>query len=77
MLFRRLNFLITKVRKVAALSSFSGARTMRDGFVEINAVPTHIFTWGQWIEDKFDERKKEMVLIITGESIVMISERLS
>lgn len=40
---------------------------MQDGFVEINSVPTHIYTWGQWIEDQFDEdRKKEIVLVITG-----------
>lgn len=39
---------------------------MRDGFVDVNTVPTHIFTWGQWIEDKFDPKFKELVLIITG-----------
>lgn len=39
---------------------------MQDGFVEINSVPTHIFTWGQWVEDKFDDKTKDLVLIVSG-----------
>ena len=39
---------------------------MQEGYVEVNKVPTHIFTWGQWIEDKFDEKTKDIVLMITG-----------
>lgn len=39
---------------------------MKHGFVEVNTVPTHIYTWGQWIEDDFDPKVKDLVLIITG-----------
>lgn len=39
---------------------------MQEGFVEINSVPTHIFTWGHWIQDKFDSKTKEIVLIVSG-----------
>lgn len=39
---------------------------MQKGYVEINEVPTHIITWGQWIEDEFDGKAKEIVLMITG-----------
>lgn len=37
---------------------------MREGFVDINNVLTHIFTWNHWIEDPID--KKEYVICITG-----------
>lgn len=42
------------------------SRRMQDGYVLINSVPTHIYTYGQWIEDKFDVKTKELVLIISG-----------
>lgn len=64
MLLRRLTVIIsTKIRSVSILTRF---KTMQDGYVEINKVPTHIFTWGQWVEDEFKEENKEIVLIITG-----------
>lgn len=47
-------------------SQISRFREMRDDFVEINTVPTHIFTFGQWIQDDFDPKFKEIVLIISG-----------
>lgn len=34
--------------------------------MEVNSVPTHIFTWGQWIQDKFDLKINALVLIISG-----------
>lgn len=37
---------------------------MKEGWVTVEGVSTHIFTWGQWIEDKFNE--KEVILMITG-----------
>lgn len=37
---------------------------MREGFVNINCIPTHIFTWGNWIEDSIE--KNEVVICITG-----------
>lgn len=39
---------------------------MKEGWIIINGVPTHIFTWGQWIEDKFDDKIRDIVLLITG-----------
>lgn len=37
---------------------------MREAYIPINDVPTHIITWGPWIEESFDS--KEVVLLITG-----------
>lgn len=37
---------------------------MREAFVNINDVPTHIMTWGNWIEESFS--KKEVVICVTG-----------
>lgn len=37
---------------------------MREAFVNISDVPTHIMTWGPWIEESFS--KKEVVICITG-----------
>lgn len=37
---------------------------MREAFVNICDVPTHIMTWGHWIEETF--AKKEVVICITG-----------
>lgn len=37
---------------------------MKEGWVNVKGVPTHIFTWGQWIEDEFDQN--EVILMITG-----------
>lgn len=39
---------------------------MQEGFVDkVNSVPTHIFTWGQWISP-YEESKKELIIVITG-----------
>lgn len=71
MLFRRLNVVIAKslnlVFKSGFKNNFSPLLRMQEGFVGINSVPTHVLTWGQWIEDKFEIKNKEMILIITGE----------
>lgn len=37
---------------------------MREAFVNVNDVPTHIMTWGNWIEESFS--KKEVVICVTG-----------
>lgn len=39
---------------------------MEEAFVDINSVPTHVMTWGQRVEDKFDEKIEEIVLLIPG-----------
>lgn len=39
---------------------------MKEGFIEVNSVPTHIFTWGKWVTDEWDTETKEIVLLITG-----------
>lgn len=38
----------------------------KEGFVSVNGVPTHVITWGGWVEEKLNEDHKEMVLLITG-----------
>lgn len=40
---------------------------MQEAFININSVPTHIISWGPWIEESFS--KKEVVICITGEKI--------
>ncbi|EDW50030.1 lipid droplet-associated hydrolase [Drosophila sechellia] len=37
---------------------------MQEAYVNINSIPTHIFTWGRWIEETISE--KEIVICITG-----------
>lgn len=39
--------------------------TMQEAFVMINDVPTHIMTWGKWIEESFTN-EKEVIICITG-----------
>lgn len=38
---------------------------MQEAFVNINNIPTHVFTWGKWIEESFKD-EKEVVICITG-----------
>ncbi|XP_017063513.1 lipid droplet-associated hydrolase [Drosophila eugracilis] len=37
---------------------------MQEAYININSIPTHIFTWGRWIEETITE--KEIVICITG-----------
>lgn len=37
---------------------------MHEAFIPVNDVPTHIMTWGPWIEESF--ARKEVVICITG-----------
>lgn len=37
---------------------------MQEAYVNINDIPTHIMTWGKWIEESLDT--KEVVICITG-----------
>ncbi|XP_001352453.2 lipid droplet-associated hydrolase [Drosophila pseudoobscura] len=37
---------------------------MQEAYVNINSIPTHILTWGRWIEETVTE--KELVICITG-----------
>lgn len=39
---------------------------MREGFVNVNGVSTHVITWGGWVEDTLNTDHKEIVLLITG-----------
>lgn len=39
---------------------------MKEGYVVVNFIPTHIVTWGQWVYDKFDPQINEIVLVIAG-----------
>lgn len=38
---------------------------MQEAYVNINDVPTHIMTWGKWIEESLGDNK-EIVICITG-----------
>lgn len=39
---------------------------MEESWIDLNSVPTHIFSWGQKPQDSFEKSIKEVVLIITG-----------
>lgn len=69
LMLRRLNIITNTIKILKNLSNFAPISNMNEGFIEINSVPTHIFTFGQWIQDKFDEDTKELVLIISGKII--------
>lgn len=43
---------------------------MQEAFININSVPTHIISWGPWIEESFV--RKEVVICITGKKIGQI-----
>lgn len=38
---------------------------MREAFVTISNIPTHVMTWGKWIEESFTT-EKEVVVMLTG-----------
>lgn len=38
----------------------------KEGFVTLNYVPTHIMTWGGWIEDASKSKWKEIILMFPG-----------
>jgi hypothetical protein len=81
-MLRRLN--VFKCSSAIKFSGFAGIVAssrvkripvkMQEDYVTINSVPTHIFTFGKWIEDKFEEKDKEMVLIVTGNPGEIIRE---
>jgi len=39
---------------------------LQEEYVDINAVPTHIMTWGQTVNEPFKEETKEIVVVIPG-----------
>ena len=39
---------------------------MQEAYPDISGVPTHIMTWGKWIEESFNEDEKELIICITG-----------
>lgn len=39
---------------------------MQEAYVNIRDIPTHIMTWGKWIEESLGEDTKEIVICITG-----------
>lgn len=74
MLLRRLTVVISRFQstKIRSSSIASKSGKMQEGYVEVNKVPTHIYTWGQWVEDKFEDRVKEIVVIITGQQFYLL-----
>lgn len=38
----------------------------KEGFITLNYVPTHVVTWGGWIEDSSKSKFKELLLVFTG-----------
>lgn len=40
---------------------------MQDSFIEINSVPTHVYTWGYHVDEELkNEKIDKLILIITG-----------
>lgn len=44
----------------------SSLRRMKDGYILLNSVPTHIISFGHWIEEKFDDKTKDIIVIVSG-----------
>lgn len=43
---------------------------MQDSYIEINSVPTHVYTWGHHVNEELkNEKIDKLVLIITGRLI--------
>lgn len=38
----------------------------KEGFITLNYVPTHVVTWGGWIEDSSKSKFKDLLLVFTG-----------
>lgn len=39
---------------------------MREAYITINSIPTHVMTWGKWVEESFNPDEKEVVILIPG-----------
>lgn len=39
---------------------------MQEGYVDVAELPTHIMTWGKWVEEPFKPDEKEVCICITG-----------
>jgi hypothetical protein len=39
--------------------------TMIEGYIDLNGVPTHLLTWGKWVENGFQPHEHEVVSSIT------------
>ncbi|KAJ9577706.1 hypothetical protein L9F63_005699 [Diploptera punctata] len=39
---------------------------MKEGFVDINGIPTHVITWGGWVENKLNDDVEDIILLVTG-----------
>ena len=39
---------------------------MHEAYVNITEIPTHIMTWGKWIEESWNNNEKELIICITG-----------
>lgn len=47
---------------------------MQDAYIEINSVPTHLYTWGFNFEEELkDKNIDKLVLVITGKFIVNLT----
>ena len=64
-MLNRLNvFFLTFKRSINSTATVKAA--MQEGYITINNVPTHLFTYGKWVEEKFEDSEQDIVLIITG-----------
>lgn len=43
---------------------------MREEFVVLSNIPTHIITWGKWLEDSLDDTQ-ELVIFIPGSPSIL------
>lgn len=39
---------------------------MREAYITINTIPTHVMTWGKWVEETFKPEENELILLIPG-----------
>lgn len=39
---------------------------MQEGYVDVAEIPTHIMTWGKWLDDPFKPDEKEICVCVTG-----------
>jgi len=39
---------------------------MQDGFVPVHFVPTHIVTWGGWVDDPSRNSWKDIIVVVPG-----------
>lgn len=60
-----IRFLVLAFCACAAWNSVRFDPEMQKAFINVAGVPTHVMTWGKWVEESLDDTK-EIIVCVTG-----------